>query len=252
MYYQLPMRSDNIVLNCIYKNIQIFAQTSQFVKSQIMHCGGGNSLGSSWPHIPNGDYTCPARKMNAANQSDKITEKDNAINVNVVPVVINCLVIDTQAKQFLLGKQKRLNGDGSYALPGGHLKVGDSWMECAKRELKDETGLENVHNWELTYITNDVLKNEGKHSLTLFMRGEIEGDTKTKLRNPDKWERWKWISFDSEWDAKQPTVLSLQILHEAYQTFKWNPFITANKTNLMSAYFLSNTESEQNREKITS
>ena len=67
-----------------------------------MHCGGGNSLGSSWPHIPNGDYTCPARKINAANQSDKITKKDNAINVNVVPVVINCLVIDTQAKKFYL------------------------------------------------------------------------------------------------------------------------------------------------------
>ena len=71
-----------------------------------MHCGGGYSLGASWPHIPNGDYTCPARKLNAANQSDKITKKDNAINVNVVPVVINCLVIDTQAKKFLLGKQK--------------------------------------------------------------------------------------------------------------------------------------------------
>ena len=102
MYYQLPMKSYNIVLNCIYINIQIFGQTSQFVKSQIMHWGGGNSLGSSWPHIPNGDYTCPARKINNANLYDNIPKKDNAINVNVVPVVINCLVIDTQAKKFYL------------------------------------------------------------------------------------------------------------------------------------------------------
>ena len=198
MYYQLILKSYNIVLNYIYQNKQGFGKTSRLVEFHIMHCGGGYSLGSSWPHIPNGDYTCPARKLNAANQSDRITKTDNEINVNVVPVVINCLVIDTQAKKFLLGKQKQLNGDGSYALPGGHLQVGDSWMECAKRELKFETGLENVHNWELTYITNNVVKNEEKHSLTLFMRGEIEGDTKTKLSNPNKWERWKWIAFDSE------------------------------------------------------
>ena len=173
-----------------------------------MQCGGGNSLGSSWPHIPNGDYTCPARKINNANLYDNIPNKDNAINVNIVPVVINSLVVDTQTKKFLLGKQKRLNGDGAYALPGGHLKVGDSWMGCAKRELKDETALENVQNWELTYISNDVAKNEEKHSLTLFMRGEIKGDDKTKLRSPDKWERRKWIAFDSVWDAKQPKILS--------------------------------------------
>ena len=146
-----------------------------------MHCGEGYSLGSSWPHIPYGDYTCPARKINAASQSDIIPKKDNAIN-------INCLVIDTQAKKFLLGKQKQRNGDGFYALPGGHLQVGDSWIECADRELKEETGLENVHNWELTYITNDVVKGEGNHSLTLFMRGEIEGDTKTKLSNSNRWD----------------------------------------------------------------
>ena len=51
---------------------------------------------------------------------------------------------------------------------------------------------------------------------------------------PNKCEGWTWIDFDGEWDEKRPQFLPLQMLHEAYQTYKWNPFGAASKINLWS------------------
>ena len=154
---------------------------------------------------------------------------------NVVRIGIGCLVIDPKSNKFLIGKRKGSHGSGTFALPGGYLEVGESWEECASRELKEETGLDAVTKWHLTYITNNVMINENKHTITLFMRGEVEGDTETKLMEPNKCEGWMWVDFDSEWDEKKPMFLPLQMLHEAYQTFKWNPFGASSIINLYSA-----------------
>ena len=184
--------------------------------------------------VENGDDGSSAKRSKITTQSEKITKNGVGKTENVVRVGIGCLVIDTKTRKFLLGKRKGSHGAGTFALPGGYLEVGENWVECAKRELKEETGLENVQNWELTYITNNVMKNDNKHHITLFMRGEIEGDTEPRLMEPNKCEGWAWVDFDSEWDEKQPQFLPLQILHEAYQTYKWNPFGAASKINLWS------------------
>ena len=63
---------------------------------------------------------------------------------------------------------------------------------------------------------------------------EIESieDIEPKLMEPDKCEGWYWIDFDSGWDEMKPMFSPLRKLHEAYQTFKWNPFGTSNTINL--------------------
>ena len=183
----------------------------------------------------NGDDASPKKKMKIYSQPDDNTRKEVESNPNVVRVGIGCLVINPQNKKFLIGKRKGSHGSGTYALPGGYLEVGESWAECASRELKEETGLDSVHNWELTYLTNNVMKKEDKHTITMFMRGEVEGDAEAKLMEPNKCEGWIWVDFDSEWDEKQPQFLPLKKLHDAYQTFKWNPFGASSKINLHSS-----------------
>src|SRR5258706_6680257 len=55
--------------------------------------------------------------------------------------------------KVLLGKRKSAHGDGEYATPGGHLEYMESFIDCAKREVAEETGMK-IKNIKFMYIAN--------------------------------------------------------------------------------------------------
>ncbi len=52
------------------------------------------------------------------------------------------------------------------------MELFESWEECAKRETNEETGL-TIGNIQFGYVTNDVMKEVGKHYVTIFMMGDV-------------------------------------------------------------------------------
>src|SRR5512143_12009 len=86
-------------------------------------------------------------------------------------------IIITREDKVLLGKRKGPHGAGTWSTPGGHLDFGETPEECARREAKEEVGMDVIEARFQT-VTNDVFEDEGKHYITLWM------DCKTSAQDP--------------------------------------------------------------------
>ena len=104
-------------------------------------------------------------------------------------------VIVLRGGQVLLGKRKGSHGAGTWALPGGHLEFGESVETCAARETREETGL-HVEVFARGPYTNDVMPNEGKHYVTVFVLARAEHGTPAVME-PEKCDGWSWFHWSA-------------------------------------------------------
>lgn len=96
--------------------------------------------------------------------------------------------------RVLIGKRGSSHGKGLWGFPGGHLETGESPEDCARREVREEAGIE-VTNVRLAGVTNDIFET-GKHYITLFMACDHAGGAVTNCE-PDKLEGWEWHTMEA-------------------------------------------------------
>ena len=85
-----------------------------------------------------------------------------------------------------------LHGEGTWTMPGGKLEYGESFEEGARREVKEETGIE-LHEVEVIALNND--RNEHAHFVTIGMLAtSFAGEP--EVMEPDEITRWEWFSLD--------------------------------------------------------
>lgn len=96
--------------------------------------------------------------------------------------------------KVLLGPRKGAHGQGEYAAPGGHLHFMESPEECARREIREETGLE-VENIRFLCLSN-LMKYDGKHYIDIGMVADWKSG-EPKVMEPDKCEFWDWYDLDN-------------------------------------------------------
>ena len=95
--------------------------------------------------------------------------------------------------KVLMGKRKRTGiAEDVYASPGGHLEFGESFEECAIREVKEETGME-IENIRVVTLAN-LLHWKDKHYVDVGMEADWKSG-EPQLLEPDKCESWDWYDI---------------------------------------------------------
>jgi|Deesub1362A_J573_1020465.scaffolds.fasta_scaffold00390_16 8-oxo-dGTP diphosphatase len=87
---------------------------------------------------------------------------------------VGVAVVVKKDGKILIGRRSSELGYGTWQTPGGHLEFGESFEECAKRETKEETGIE-IDNLRFLAVTNDIFEKEGSHYVTIWMSAEYRG-----------------------------------------------------------------------------
>ncbi len=95
--------------------------------------------------------------------------------------------------KVLLSKRKGSHGAGEYASPGGHLEFGESIIDCARRECREETGIE-IKNVRFLRLSN-LKQYAGKHYIDIGLAADWKSG-KSKVLEPEKAEGWDWYSLD--------------------------------------------------------
>ena len=149
------------------------------------------------------------RPSAAAPPAKKAKREKVGVGVGVVvtkgrPRVANGTVSDFR---ILVGLRKGSHGAGQWALPGGWLEKGEEFLDCALRELREETGIAPSDSdlptrgeskaraaGTLPFVANNT-QMDGVHSVTVFCYVKLkDARTEARVAEPDKCEEWRWCS----------------------------------------------------------
>lgn len=127
------------------------------------------------------------------------------------------VMIQNNQGQILLGLRQGSHGAGEWCFPGGYLEWGEKVFAGARREVKEEIGLE-VGKLEIISIVDELryLKSDNKHFLNLGVKAEYLGG-KPQLKEPDKCREWRWFSLDN---LPEKMLESTEKIIKNYQTGK--------------------------------
>ncbi len=116
--------------------------------------------------------------------------------MNRPKVGLGIFVFNSSSNKFLVGKRIK---EESFGLPGGKLEYGESFEECAKRELFEETNI-NIDESRFKYLCsfNCINKELEYHWVEIFMTVHITSEEEKTIVNnePHKSEDWIWLSFE--------------------------------------------------------
>ena len=105
----------------------------------------------------------------------------------IVELTVLCLIEDEN--KILLQNRVKKDWQG-YALPGGHVEPGESFVNAVVREMKEETGL-TVINPRLAGVKQFPIEN-GRYVVLLFKATRWYGD----LISSDEGQM-EWVEYDN-------------------------------------------------------
>ncbi len=99
---------------------------------------------------------------------------------SAIPTTRVSVLVITDDKRILLVRHRK--GNRLYwVLPGGRLEYGETFSECAVRELREETGLD-VEIDQFLFLSEAIAPDRSRHIVNIYLKGHVTGGT-MKLGN---------------------------------------------------------------------
>ena len=98
-------------------------------------------------------------------------------------------IIVTKEGKILVGERLDGHGKNTYMIPGGHLEFGETFEDCARREVLEECGLEHIAIKGIVSIGNDIAYDKHYVSVSILAK-YIDGEPYNA--EPDKAKNWYW------------------------------------------------------------
>lgn len=114
--------------------------------------------------------------------------------------------------KVLLGKRLGSHGEGDYAWPGGHMEYMESFEDAAKREVREETGME-IQNVRFLRLYN-LKEHSPKHYVDVGLIADWKSG-EPEVLEPDRCESWAWYDLDK---MPEPLFCTIPSYLEALRT----------------------------------
>ena len=106
-----------------------------------------------------------------------------------VELTVLCLIQD--GGKILLQNRVKKDWKG-YTLPGGHVELGESFVDAVKREMKEETGLD-IFNPKLSGIKQFPIE-DGRYIVLLFKAEQFTGEVISSEEGQMEWIDYRHLS----------------------------------------------------------
>jgi 8-oxo-dGTP diphosphatase len=92
-----------------------------------------------------------------------------------LPTTRISVVVITEEQKILLVRHRKGNRQ-YWVLPGGRLEYGETFQECAIRELKEETGLD-IEVERFLFLSEAIAPDRSRHIVNIYLKAKIVGGT---------------------------------------------------------------------------
>ena len=116
--------------------------------------------------------------------------------------------------KVLLSKRKESHGAGEYAFPGGHLEYMESFEDCARRETREECGIE-IENVRFQLLAN-LIQYAPKHYVHIGLIADWKSG-EPEVLEPEKAESWDWYNLN---DLPKPLFATIMTAIQNYNNGK--------------------------------
>jgi MOSC domain-containing protein YiiM len=111
------------------------------------------------------------------------------IDLNVPRVGVGVVV--KRAGRYLLGLRRASRGDGTWSTPGGEVLPAEGVLDCALRELREETSLEGRTPRVVAQASNRL--DDAEHWCSVFIAVDVPQAEEPRISEPDRCVEWGWF-----------------------------------------------------------